>query len=254
MRNFLSDFSVVFVFCASTFAMAAHAMDYVEQRFEGSLMSVPVPAGWLAEYQAAGDVVVIGDGHSKGFLMAIGPDQAPLDYLKDALQEMNVPELAAKVRVTKVAGYDAAVLDNVDLVYEKYVAIKKSGVLLVLYGTSKQSAEELTPFLDVIAQNTQIVPSEHPAALVGRYRILNSKPLAMRAPLSPPDEEPVLDASGSYAGAGSLPAPSSGSWARRGNRLIVENGDKFSNYYIETTHQGLTLTDQDGLVSHWVRQ
>lgn len=252
----MSGLAAFVVFCASAFATTTPSMDYLEQAFEGSLVSVPVPDGWRAEYQAMGDVVIIGDGVAKGFLMAIGPDQDPVAYLKDALQEMKVPELAPKVRAVKLSGYDAAVLDNVDLVHEKYVAIKKSGALLVLYGTSKKSSEELTPYLDVIAKKTRFFPGENPAALVGRYRVLSANQGAIRAPLrvNAPDEEHVLDASGRYADAGPLPLLASGSWVRRGNRLIVEEGDKFTNYHIQKNHQGLTLTDQDGLVSQWIRQ
>lgn len=252
----LSGLAAVLVFCVSAFATTMPAMDYFEQVFEGALVSVPVPKGWQAEYQATGDVVIIGDGVAKGFLMAIGPDQDPVVYLKDALQEMKTPELAPRVRALKLAGYDAAVLDNRDLVHEKYVAIKKSGALLILYGTSKSSAEELTPYLDVIAKKTRIFPAAHPAALVGRYRVLAEDQGARGVPLqiAALNEEHVLDASGTYADAGPLPRRALGSWVQRGNRLIVEEGDTFTNYHIQKSHQGLILTDQEGLVSHWIRQ
>ena len=246
----------------------AQSNAYHEQQFSGSLISVPVPSGWVAEYQELGDVVVIGDGFSKGFLMAIGPDQVPSEYLRNTLLDMGANELVSKVRTVRLAGYDAAVVDNFGIVHEKYVALRKSGVLLIMYGTTKNEPEDLTAYLNIIVDKTRINPSDYPDSLTGRYSVeavsdaansTHTMPALMTISLK---EQVFLNANGVYGDSGEQKKIGqtdthkfTASWVRRGNRLIIqENNKQFVNYLITPSNEGLTLMDQNGVVSHWIRQ
>jgi hypothetical protein len=246
----------------------AQSNAYHEQQFSGSLISVPVPSGWVAEYQELGDVVVVGDGFSKGFLMTIGPDQAPSEYLRNTLLDMGANELVSKLRTVRLAGYEAAVVDNFGIVHEKYVALRKSGVLLIMYGTTKNEPEDLAAYLDVIVDKTRISPSDYPAALTGRYSVEAPPdkagspgviPVLMTASFK---EQVFLNANGVYGDSDEQKKIAqtdahtiSASWVRRGNRLIIqENNKQFMNYLVTPNNEGLTLMDQNGVVRRWIRQ
>lgn len=247
----------------------AQSNAYHEQQFSGSLISVPVPKGWVAEYQELGDVVVIGDGFSKGFLMAIGPDQSPSQYLRNTLLEMGANELVSKLRTVRLAGYEAAVVDNFGIVHEKYVALRKSGVLLIMYGTTKSEPEDLTAYLDIIVDKTRISPSDYPDTLIGRYSVealsdsdkvgsARMTPVLMTAALK---EHVFLNANGVYGdsseqkNAQTQAHTLTASWMRRGNRLIIqENNQHFVNYLIMPSNKDLILMDQNGVMSHWIRR
>ena len=247
----------------------ANALAYTDQSFEGSLSVVPVPEGWVAEYQQLGDVVVVGDGSTQGFLLSIGPDEQPEEYLSAVVKEMDATVLANKIKKTAIGGHEAAIIDHFGIVHEKYVAIRKNDALLIIYGTTKHDPESLQQHLEVIASKARLFPSAHPDHLAGNYFIDREEGLNDEPELMPGlyKEKVSLNSNGIFGDLGIDEPVSSigkgtvktdyllGTWVQRGSRLIIEeNNHYFVNYRIQTTANGLTLVDQDGVRTRWLRQ
>lgn len=242
------------------------AMNYKDVAFEGSLSSVPIPSNWVYEYQALGDVVVVGDGTTQGFLLSIGPNEAPEDYLSSVVREMNASALIDKIQKIKIGGYDAAIIDNFGIVHEKYVAIKKAGALLIVYGTTKDDPLDLQKHLELLAEKTEFYPSKHPEKLAGSYVVdaTEDPSYVPTLDMGMYQERVTLNSSGAFGDLGfgendAVKIKNSeyllGSWVQRGNRLIIEENNRhFVNYRLQTTSSGLTLIDQDGIRKRWVKQ
>jgi len=268
MPAFLQS-SAFFLLLALSSSSFANALAYTDQSFEGSLSVVPVPEGWVAEYQQLWDVVVVGDGSTQGFLFSIGPDERPVEYLHAVVKEMNATVLANKIKKTTIRGHEAAIIDHFGIVHEKYVAIRKNDALLIIYGTTKRDPDSLQQHLEVIASKAMLFPSAHPDHLAGNYFIDREEGLNGDAELMPGlYKEKVslnsngvfgdlgIDEGGSRIGKDTVKAAYLlGTWVQRGSRLIIEeNNHYFVNYRIQTTTNGLTLVDQDGVRTRWLRQ
>ena len=268
MPAFLQS-NTLFLLLALFSSSFANALAYTDQSFEGSLSVVPVPEGWVAEYQQLGDVVVVGDGSTQGFLLSIGPDEQPEEYLSAVVKEMDATVLANKIKKTTIGGHEAAIIDHFGIVHEKYVAIRKNDALLIIYGTTKHDPDSLQQHLEVIASKARLFPSTHPDHLAGNYFIdreegLNDEPELMSGLYK---EKVTLNSNGIFGDMG-VDEPVSGvrkdtvkaayllgTWAQRGSRLIIEeNNHYFANYRIQPTSNGLTLVDQDGVRTRWLRQ
>ncbi|MBL4606339.1 MAG: hypothetical protein JKY01_00720 [Pseudomonadales bacterium] len=268
MPTFLQS-KILFLALTLFLSMHASALAYKEQSFEGSLSTVPVPAGWLAEYQQLGDVVVVGDGTTQGFLLSIGPSESPVDYLKKVVKEMDSLVFVNKVKKATIGGYEAAIIDHFGIVHEKYVAVKKSGALLVIYATTKHDPASLNQHLELIASKTKISAKNYPDYLAGNYLVDRKEDLSYEPELTPGlyQEKITLGSNGVFGDLG-FDEPVSdltkntqeggyllGSWVQRGNRLIIEENKNYCvNYRIQASASGLTLVDQDGITTRWVKQ
>lgn len=258
-----------FVLLVLLFSPVANALAYTDQLFEGSLSVVPVPEGWVAEYQQLGDVVVVGDGSTQGFLLSIGPDEQPEEYLSAVVKEMDAEVLANKIKKVTIGGHEAAIINHFGIVHEKYVAIRKNDALLIIYGTTKHDPEIFQQHLEVIASKTRLFPSTHPDHLAGNYFIDQEEGLNEEPELIPGlyKEKVTLNSNGIFGDLGAGEPVSGarknmakaayllGTWSQRGSRLIIEeNNHYFANYRIQPTSNGLTLVDQDGVRTRWFRQ
>jgi hypothetical protein len=259
----------LFLLLTLFFSSLANALAYTEQPFEGSLSVVPVPEGWVSEYQQLGDVVVVGDGSTQGFLLSIGPNERPEEYLRAVVKEMDAAILADKIKTTTIGGHEAAIIDHFGIVHEKYVAIRKNNALLIIYGTTKHDPESLQQHLEVIASKARFFPTIHPGYLAGNYFIDREEDLSDEPELVPGlyKEKVTLNSNGIYGDLGTdeplrdigkATTKASyllGTWVQRGSRLIIEEDNNyFVNYRMQTTANGLTLVDQDGVRTRWLRQ
>ena len=258
----------VFLLVSLLCAPLVNALSYKEVSFEGSLRAVPVPPGWVSEYQPLGDVVVVGDGSTQGFLLSIGPNEEPEAYLSAVVREMDAAFLVKKIRKVKIGGHEAAIIDHFGIVHEKYVAIKKPGALLIIYGTTKHTPESLQQHLEILAEKTELFPITHPKQLSGSYYVDQVEDPGYEPTLVPGlfQEKVTLNSNGAFGDLGFGGQRENvanafqnsgyllGSWVQRGNRLIIEEkNSQFVNYRIQATSSGLTLVDQDGVRTSWVK-